>query len=690
MSDLLIEIGTEEIPSSYARPALEAMGEALRAAAAEQRLRLPAPTLLGTPRRLVLHFAGVSDHADSVTEERRGPAAKAAFAADGTPTKAAEGFARSLGIPVAELRVVDTPKGPYAAATVRLSGAPAADVLAAALPRALRAAGFPKTMRWTGSDLPFARPIRRLVVLLGDAVVPVRVAGVDAGRETRGHHFLSPAAFALPDADLDRYVEALRERNVLVDPQARRDLIRAGLAERIGHERAAAVHEGLLDEVTWLSEWPMVIEGRIDPEYLEIPVEVLETAMRVHLRYFPVLAADGSPEARFLSVMDRTADSARLVAEGNERVLRSRLSDARFFLREDRQRTLLDRLPGLVDKAVHRELGSYRAKVDRLAALCAWLAPAAGRPAAVDAAVRAAMVCKSDLTTLMVGEFPELQGTVGRVYALREGLPPAVAEAIEDHYRPRGPGEALPRGDAACVLALAEKIDNLCGFFMVGGAPSGSSDPFGLRRQALGLLRICSERNLSFPLSAAFDRGLALLSGKPDLKGAILEFVKDRLYHAAVEEGHRYDLVRAVLAAGFDDLPDFRRRLLAVREMSGMPWWPQAVTLVERTANILRGQVPGAAVSEALLAEPAERALDDALGRTEPEVARLVAVGRFAEAGVAFAEGLTDAVQEFFAQVFVNVEDAAVRANRLALLRRVHALMAARVADLSLVEVRPA
>jgi glycyl-tRNA synthetase beta chain len=687
MVDLLIEIGMEEMPAFYARPALSAIAEAFRAGAAGRRLPLPEPVLLGTPRRLVFWFGDVAERAPSVNEERRGPAAKAAFDRDGKPTRAAEGFARSAGVPISDLRVVESDKGAYVVATVRREGASAADVIAEVLPGALRAAGFPKVMRWTGSDLPFARPIRWLVVLLGDAVVPARAAGVEAGRTTRGHRFLRPGPVDLKTADLGDYRRILLEHRVLVDPEARRTRISEGLAAA---GPGGAISERLLEEVVWLAEWPVVVEGQIREEYMELPLEVLETAMRVHLRFFPAMDAAGKPEPRFFSVMDRDEGSAALVREGNERVLRSRLSDARFFLAEDRRKRLEERLPALADKAVHRDLGSYAAKVERLGELVRWLGGELGfSEADLARASRAALLCKADLVTQMVGEFPELQGIVGRHYALADGEEPEVAEAIEDHYRPRGPGDGLPRGRVAIALSLAEKVDNLAGFFRVAGGPTGSADPFGLRRQALGLLRVCIEKDVSFPLGEALRRAAAFHGAAGELPGAVLDFVRERFYHAAVEEGFRYDLVRATLAAGLDDLPATRRRLLAVREMAAREWWPRVVTLVERTANILRGQSPAERVEEALLSEPAESVLYGALARAEPEVMRLSAEERYAEAGECYAAALSEPVQEFFARVFVNVEDGAVRKNRLALLARIHGLFASRVADLSLVEVSP-
>ena len=685
MPDLLIEIGTEEIPASYSEPALAAFEAALTSACGKARLTLPEARRLGTPRRLTLHFADVAGMSESLTVERMGPAAKIGFDADGNPTKAALGFARGQGVDPSDLRVVETKKGPYVAVTVREEGVPAGEIVAAALPGALRSIPFPKVMRWTGSDLSFARPIRGLAVVFGNDPVDLTVAGVRSSGGVPGHPFLSEGRLALESADLDIYRQGLIERCVVADPKERRERILAGLAGYLDEDQLADVHDGLLDEVTWLAEWPVVVQGRIDEEFLELPVEVLETAMRVHLRFFPVLDADGRPEARFLAVMNRTEASAPTVTAGFERVLRSRLSDARFFLAEDAKRTLEEMVPELGDKALHRELGSYLDKVGRLEELSGWLAEENGLAGECEAVARAARLAKADLVTEMVGEFPELQGTIGRIYALRDGESPEVATAIEDHYQPRGQGGWLPRGRVAQVVAAAEKLDNLVAFFSVGGPPTGSSDAFGLRRQALGLLRLAAEGEIRIPLAAAIRRAIRVL-GVEDaaaLEAEVLGFVRDRLYRATLDEGRRYDLVRAALGAGFDDVRDFHRRVHALHAVAGEDWWPRLVEVVERTGNILKGAARADTVEAGLLEDGDERELHDALLKSAPGIEALIAAQEYAGAARAFSDAFSDVVHAFFTNVYVNVEDERVRANRMALLGRVNDLFAERVADLS-------
>lgn len=688
MPDLLVEIGTEEIPAGYLAGGVRALADAIAGALRDARIAAPEPTTLATPRRLAVHFADLPESGESVTERRTGPAAKIAFDAEGNPTKAALGFARGAGIDPSALEVVETDKGPYVSAVVTSEGRKTADVVADALAGALAATPFPKTMRWTGSPVSFARPVRNLVVLLGSEVVAAEAAGLVAGRTTRGHPFLAPELFELASADLAVYRDALRERFVVADAGERRERIVAGLAARIGKERAADAEPALLAEVVGLTEWPVVIEGRIDESFLALPLEVLEVSMRVHLRFFPVLDADGRPEGRFLAVMNRTEDSADVVREGNERVLAARLTDARFFFGEDRKARLEDRVDRLRDKALHRDLGSYLDKAERLASLVRRIAPGLGLGAAADDAARAARLAKADLVTEMVGEFPELQGTMGRIYARLDGEADAVAEAIEDHYRPRGPEDALPRGDAAVLLSIAEKLDNLAAFFRVSGAPTGSSDPFGLRRTAIGLLRISAEKDVPLPLGASVEAAVALVGADDPakLRDEILAYLRERLYQALTDEGRRYDLVRAALAAGFDIVPDLRRRVATLEALAAEPFWPGLVEVVERTHNITRGAEVPAEIDPALLADDEEKALHAVLVERGPAVQTLLDAGDYDAAARAFADAFAGPVHAFFEKVFVNVDDAKLRANRMALLGRVNGLFAARVADLARVE----
>ncbi len=694
MPDLLIEIGTEEIPAAYIPPAVAAIGASVQQGLTAARLENGAMALLHTHRRMVVHLTGVSALAESVTEVRRGPPARAAFDAEGNPTKAALGFARGQGVDPSALEVVETEKGAYVTATVTVEGESAAEVLTRVLPRALRSAPFKKSMRWTGSDMTFARPIRRLVVILGDEEIVLNAAGVTASRETRGHAFLSPEPIQLGSADLKKYCTLLRERFVVVSPAERRERILAGIAGAAGEDVAAGAHPGLLDEVVGMAEWPRVIAGTIDEDYLALPVEVLETAMRVHLRFFPVFNADGGLEPKFLAVMDRRARSADLVRAGMERVLRSRLSDARFFNVEDEKTRLEDLVPELDDKSLHRDLGTYGDKVGRMVALAAeFLIQATGLDAPVDQVKRAAFLAKADLVTEMVGEFPELQGTVGRIYAERDGEDPGVAEAIEDHYRPRGPADELPRGPVALIVALAEKLDNLVSFVSVAGLPTGSSDPFGLRRQALGIIRIACEREVRLDLGAAVavaTKGLPRLDegGRSELSERVLGFVKERFYQWSVDAGFRYDFVRAAMGASavpFDAL-SCHRRIEALAKMSAEPFFGPLLTVVERTANITRDAGEGVPLREDRLVEAEERAVAGVLAEARAELAALLAARDYVHLGRRFAEAFGDPVHAFFEKVYVNVEDPDLRANRMALLREVNALFGGPVADLSKVE----
>ncbi len=696
MPDLLIEIGTEEIPSSYIPAAVESIGDALRKGLSGARLKTGVLTLLHTHRRMVIHLTDVSATGESVTEDRRGPPARAAFDADGNPTKAALGFARGQGVDPSELKLVETKKGSYVSAAVTVAGESAAAVLGRVLPNALRSTPFPKSMRWTGSDTTFARPIRYLTAILGEEALPLAAAGLTASRETRGHAFLAPEAIPLESANLERYREVLGEHFVMVDPKERRLHILAGIAAAAGDAAAAAVHPGLLSEVIGMAEWPNILTGTIEDEYLELPVEVLETAMRVHLRFFPVVTPDGGMEPRFLAVMDRRKEAADLVREGMERVLCSRLADARFFNGEDRKTRLSDLVPDLDDKSVHRELGSYGDKVRRMESLAGdFLVDATGLDAPVAKVRRAALLCKADLLTEMVGEFPELQGTVGRIYAGRDGEDEAVALAIEDHYRPRGPRDDLPRGPVSLVVALSEKLDNLVSFVSVAGLPSGSSDPFGLRRQALGIIRVTCEKEVSLDLEAALFAAAGTLPGldaarRGELTEQVLGFVRERFYQWSVDAGLRYDLVRAAMGASAVpfDARSCRRRTEALMKMADEPFFDPLMVVVERTANITRDMGKGVPLDPELLVEEEEQTVGLVLAQVREELDALLLAEDYVTLGRRFAEAFGGPVHAFFEKVFVNVEDPALRANRLALLREVNGLFGGPVADLSKVAKR--
>ncbi len=690
MPDLLYEIGAEEIPAGYIAPALEQLAASAARELGEARLTHGAIRTAATPRRLTLHVAGVADRQPDAEEDALGPSVKAAFDAQGAPTKAALGFARAQGVEPAQLLRKMTPRGEYCYVRKRLQGRPAAEVLAEILPRITLAIGFPKSMVWLPERKPFARPVRSLLALLGDAVIPFTLFGVVSGRRTEGHPILSPGPIEIPRADLTAYREALRARCVIVDGVERKALIRreiesacAGLG-RVPDD----VFERLLDEVTNLVQYPSVTRCAFHAEFLDVPDMVTKAAMTEHQRYFPIEGPDGRLRAHFLVVSDRGPEQAGLIRHGNEKVLHARLSDAQFFDRKDRDLNLSGHIEGLRGVAFLKGLGSYYDKTQRLAALVDALAEALGADAGTAATARqAAALCKADLLTEIVGEFPALQGEISRVYAAREGHPEAVGTAIAEHYMPRAADGALPASPAGTLLSLAEKLDNMIGCFALGLLPSGSQDPYALRRQSQAALRIIERTGRRVALKPLLRRAQALLPkphcDAPEAVDRLADFLRDRLFQTALDRGAPHDLARAALGAGHDDICDFLARLDALRGLSQDAGWPELVAAVERTGNISRGAPEGGAIDPALFAEPLERDLGERLARRGREIEDLETQGRYAEASRLYAQVFGPTLHEFFSKVFVNVDDAPVRANRLRLLREINRLYTARIADLS-------
>jgi len=688
MSTLLFELGTEELPAGYVQPALADMAERFRAAAQEGRLAPDRVRVTGTPRRLTLYVEGLPDAQKEEETLVQGPPAKVAFDAGGKATKAALGFARAQGVDVADLEVRDTERGRYCFARKREPGRPAAEVLPGILAEVARAVSFPKSMRWRGSDLRFARPVRTVVALLDDRVLDLEVFGVRAGRATRGHPFLAPGAIALERADYAAYCDALRRAYVLADVEERKAALRAAVEERlrtIAGDAARLEREDLLEEVALLVEWPLVVEGRFDEDFLEVPAPILEAAMVEHQRYFPVHRRDGSLAPRFLAAANRAEDASGLIREGNERVLRARLSDARFFWRADARATLADRVERLAQVQFLPGLGTYRDKVRRLEELVTRIAAEQGAPEGqVAHARRAALLCKSDLLTEMVGEFPSLQGTVGGLYARREGEPEPVARAIEEHYRPRAASDPLPASPEGRLLALADRLDSLAGGFALGLGPTGSQDPYALRRQALGAIRLVEAAG-GARLDRLVGHALDVLAPEKDrasVQADLEAFLRDRLYQLALDRGAPHDLVRAAMAAGWHDVADLLERVRVLCDLASRPEWPALVTVVERTFNIGRN-AESSRMDESLLCEPEERRLWRVYAENEGEIRDLIAQRRYLDAALRYAAAFAEPVHVFFDRVFVNVEDARLRANRLALMRAINRLFRERIADLS-------
>jgi glycyl-tRNA synthetase beta chain len=681
--DLLFEIGTEELPAGYIGPALEFMAARMAAALADNRLGHGEIYTCGTPRRLGLIVRGLAARQPDWREEVTGPPRKAAFDADGNPTRAAAGFAARCGVAVEDLRVVDTPKGEYLAAVVEHRGRDTADILEAVLADILGRVPFPKSMRWGAGPAHFARPVRWITARFADRVIPCRMNEVESGAHSRGHRFTAPGPVPVRAAD---YLETLRRAGVVADIGERRRMI-AEQAERAAEAAGGRLlpDDALLDLVANLVEMPHAVAGRFDEKFLELPREVLITSMREHQKYFAVVDAGGGLMARFVAVNNiDTGDDAAAV-RGHERVLRARLEDALFFFREDGKRPLADLVPRLDGVVFQAGLGTMREKSGRMAELAAWLCDRLA-PEKKDVTARAATLAKADLLTEMVGEFPSLQGVMGREYARRSGEPGEVCLAIGEHYMPVRAGAGLPSSVPGAIVGIADRIDTIAACFGTGKQPSGNTDPFGLRRLAIGLIHIISEHGFDIPLADLLREAVALLDGMltepaEETVRAALGFIRGR-YANERAAAFSANAVEAVVSTAFDSITDCDRRLAALAAAGRDESFAILAGSFKRVRNILKGnQADADAFDPALAAEEAEGALHRALAAAEDAAAPLLAAGDYQGAMRVFL-GLKDPIDTFFDQVMVMAEDERVRANRLSLMARVARLFL-RIGDFS-------
>ncbi len=676
--DFLVEIGAEEMPPK----SLAALGEAFRdglvAGLESAGLSHGTAKAFFTPRRLAVSVSKLLDRQPEQRIERRGPPVSAAFDSAGQPTRAATAFAESCGVGLDELTRTQDTKGEFLFCRTTRAGEPAAKLLPGIVQAALDSLPIARRMRWGEGVAQFVRPVHWVVLLHGDAIVPGEILGIAAGRMTRGHRFHTKKPIALRSPG--GYVGALEKGFVRAEFDARREQIRAGVVAAAESEGGAAVVDpAVLDEVTALTEWPVPIAGGFDPRFLELPPEVLVATLQDHQRYFPVRGADGKLMPRFVAVANLESRDPSQVRAGNERVVRPRLADAAFFYAADRKSTLASRRDALAAVTFQAQLGTLADKTARVTALATQIARVAGRDSA--AAQRAAELAKCDLLTAMVGEFPELQGVMGRYYAVNDGEPSEVAAAIAEQYLPRFAGDSLPATGAGLALAVADKLDTLVGIFAIGQKPTGTKDPYGLRRSALGVLRILIETGIALDLRelirGALDSvsaDLARLGGKPPEEGLadeIYDYMMERLRAWYLEAGG--SITTEMFDAVLDTRPasplDFDNRL---RALAGFLQLPDAAGLTaanKRIANILKkaGEQPSPRVDPGLLTDPHERQLATEVEALRVDVERLVTARRYADALTRLAS-LRGSVDAFFDHVLVMADDVRVRANRLALL----------------------
>ncbi len=695
MSDFFWEIGCEEIPAGMLPAAIDDLAARFRSALDAAGLIRDGGTRLechGTPRRLALSVTGLAARQKDLSEERRGPPVARSFDADGNPTKAAEGFARGCGVTVAELGRLETPKGVWLAHTIQKPGAPAATILPGILSDILATFPWPKSMRWGDGDMRFVRPVGWMVALLDGEILPfATIDGLQAGAETRGHRFMAPGPFRV--GGWDDYRTTLQDNKVVLELEERRRLIRERtreLADAAGGR--AVVPESLLTENAGLTEWPVPLLGRFDPAYLEIPREVLATSMQYHQKYFPVAGADGELLACFVAVANlETADEGAVLIKGYERVLRARLEDAAFYWSEDRKVTLDQRLESLKKVVFQARLGTLYEKTGRLESLAGAIAAHVTPAPDMESVKEAARLCKCDLVTGMVGEFPELQGVMGGHYLRAAGGDGRVADAIREHYRPQGSADDLPETVLGSIVSMADKLDTLVGCFSIGLVPSGAKDPFALRRSALGVIRmVLAGEGMHLPLRpllegahAAYPREVPERDAA-ETAGALLDFFYGRLKSFLKADGYDYDLIEAVQALGLDDLFDVVSRVRALAGFKEMAAYEALVAANKRIANILaksQGDGRGGTVDPSLFSDAAEEALWQAVGECAGRVTERVKQGAYGDA-LADLAGLRSGIDRFFDDVLVMDPDARVRDNRLALLAAVRGTFQ-QVADVS-------
>ncbi len=667
MPDLLFEIGTEDLPPGEIPSVLDQLEGETQAALAELRLDFSDLRTFGTPRRLILFAEGIAAKQRPAVREVRGPAAAAAFDAQNRPTQAAVGFARSQGVPVDRLQVREIGDRRYAVAVMEEAGRPAPSVLPEALQQVVDRLTFPRPMRWGKGDAKFLRPVRWVVALLGPQLLRVSIAGIKAGRRTFGHRFLAPRSRTVARAGA--YVRIMDAAKVVIDRDVRRRVIvrqATDLAGRAGG--TAQLDAALLEETVMSVEHPQALLGAFDTEFLVLPPAILVTVMEHHQKYFPVTGPDGELRPAFIAVRDGDRRHLETVREGHQWVLRARLADARFFFDEDRKYRLEEYVPQLDGLVVLQQLGTMASKIRRMQRLADYVAVALVLDGIdTQTLTRAVTLCKADLVTHIVGEFPELQGVIGGIYAGLDGEPPAVAQAIGEHYLPVRSGDRVPSTRPGALLAVLDRADTLVGAMREGLAPTGSQDPYSLRRIGQGFVEIVLAHRLRFPLAGLLASAAEAFgqSGDQVTRDAV-EFLRQRLRTLLTERGIRYDAIEAALAVSADDLLGAAERAEAIAQFLADPDFTRLFVAYDRASRILSGEA-AASIDPALFEHDAERTLALVLGAAAPAVTAAVEGGDFPAALRALVP-LAGPVDRLFDAVLVMAPDPQVRANRQALL----------------------
>ncbi|MDK2902106.1 MAG: glycyl-tRNA synthetase beta chain [Clostridiales bacterium] len=673
MNTFLLEIGCEEIPAHFMPDILDQMEQKGKAIFEQYRLPYKDMRAYGTPRRIVLIVNDVARYQQDVKQLVKGPARKAAYGDDGQPTKALLGFMRSQNVSAEDL-IIDEVNGiPYVYAHKVQRGMQASDALKEIAPQLVSALSFPKSMRWGDMDIRFVRPIRWIVALLDNEVISFDIGGISSGRYSRGHRFLGQPEVAIDRAD--SYIAVMERQFVIVDQHRRKDMISRQIKELADKTGGTALQDpDLLEEVVYLVEYPTAFLGSFDKKYLDLPEEVVITPMKDHQRYFPVKDDADALMPYFIGVRNGTGDYIDVVREGNEKVLRARLEDAKFFFEEDIKRPLEQRVEELKGIVFHDGLGTLYDKTVRLRNLCRYIGQRSGlNEDMLSYLDRAAYLSRADLVTDMVNEFDELQGIMGREYSILQGEPEPVAQAIYEMYLPRTAVDALPDTTVGIIMSLADKLDTLCGYFSIGLQPTGSQDPYGLRRQALGICRMIYDKRISISLRDAVMRSLELYDLNDEDRrmvfNGVLDFVKQRVRSMLIDEGLSYDVVDAAIAAGFDDICEVRERAGIIARWKTRPDFEDFMTAFNRPNN-LAAKTDSLFVDENLFSDSSESRLWQAYKGAREMLNEALVAGDYDHA-YEILKGLKPAVDEFFDAVLVMVDDPAIRANRLAILKNI-------------------
>ena len=678
MSNLLLEIGTEEIPAGYITPALDALSASLLQKLTDARIDHGSAEVYATPRRLAVKVESVADKQKSIQSEVIGPPAKVGFDDQGKPTTAALKFAEKVGVPVKKLVAKETSRGAYLTAVVRQRGVATRTLLKEILPQVILSIPFPKKMRWADLDIEFARPIHTILALLGNKVVQFQLGNIRSNRYTNGHSFMSPAKLKLETSD--DYLGMLHAARVMADMQQRRSKLERDIASvALKLNGRLLPDDELVDIVNNLVEYPVAVAGNFDKEFLEVPDEVLINAMREHQKYFAVVDQENKLMPCFIAVNNTEAKDMAIVAKGHERVLRARLADAQFFYQGDLKISNDERVTMLKKVLFQADLGTVYEKIERVARIGEFISAAVEHETTPESqtadlkrqVVRAAMLSKSDLVSQVVGEFPKLQGIMGRVYATVAGEPPQVAAAIEEHYRPVYSGAPLPETLVGAILSIADKIDSICGCFSVGLVPTGASDPYALRRQGIGILQIMKDQGFFFSLSDLIAESLKHFKPKnlPSIQEQVYTFLRNRMTNLLIDDGFSKDTVAAVLSVAADNIPDTWRKADALEQLKAKPDFEPLVVAFKRVVNIIK-KAEDIAMNDPdrkLFQHESEAALLNAFERVKTRVEDDLVNGLYGQALVKIAS-LRDPVDVFFEAVMVMAEDIKVRHNRLALL----------------------